>query len=227
MNRAQKIFTQVLWLGFASFLGAAVANAADDAVLFKIHDITPVKNSEGIVTSCDLGATFYNRTTSNISDVSLNLLWQDDVVADTIDQEERVAKENQRANRRAPSRYSTSSFDDKDVSFNLKLPPLKSYQQITLKSKVNTDRCFLLLNDMEITVNSCRLGGAKSEGDCKGLFSFISVKNPEYYSEFQVVSPEEQNNQALSMQEQQKQELNVLYDSTLESINQIASTIQR
>lgn len=225
MKTAFRIFTRVLSLSVASFLCVGAANAADDAVLFKIHDIVPVKNADGVVTSCDLGATFYNRTANNISDISLTFVWLDEVIADEIVQEERVEKENKRANRRSSSRFSTASYNEKDVIFNLKLPPLKSYQQITLKSKVNTDRCFLLLNDMEINVNSCRIGDGKS--DCKGLFNFISVKNPEYYTDFQIISPEEQKAKETSMQDQQKQELNATYDQALEAIREIGSSIQR
>lgn len=225
MKRASRIFTRVLSLGVASLLGMNAAFAADDAVLFKIHDIIPIKNSDGVVTSCDLGATFYNRTSNNISDISLTFVWLDEVIADEITQEDRMQKENKRANRRTSSRFSTASYNDKDVVFNLKLPPLKSYQQITLKSKVNTDRCFLLLNDMEINVNSCRIGDGKA--DCKGLFNFVSVKNPEYYTDFQVISPEEQKAKEASMLDQQKQELNATYDQTLEAIKEISNSIKR
>lgn len=84
------MLVQCLSVGLASYIGAA--HAADNAVLFKIHDINPIKNSDGIVTSCDLGATFFNRTGSEVTNATLNLVWPDDVVSDTIEQEQRAEK---------------------------------------------------------------------------------------------------------------------------------------
>lgn len=225
MIRANKLMLTVIGLGLAASIGAA--HAADSAVLFKIHDVVPVKNADGLVVSCDLGATFYNRTANEISNASLNLVWDDEVVAETIDQEARAQREATRLNtRRSLSRYNTASLNDKSVSLSLKLPPLKPYQQLTLKSKVNTDRCFLLLNEMNINVTNCNSGEGRNNTGCRDLFRFVSLKNPEYYSEFQVISPDEQKAQEQSQLEQQKQEISAVYDDSIKALNDLTANFK-
>ena len=229
MNKNAKLFAACLGLGMASCINAAAAAA--DAVLFKIHDIVPVKNADGNVVSCDVGATFYNRTANEVTNASLNLIWADEVVADAINQEERNAKEAQRLNRRNVARYNTATYNDRNVTMSLRLPPLKPYQQVTLKSKVVTDRCFLLLNDMEIEVTNCGtsadtgksgVSSRAAAAACSNLFRFVGPKSPEYYSEFRPVSAEEQNAQEQNQSDQQKQEINSLYKETVSSINVLA-----
>ena len=228
MKKNAKLFITCLGLGMASYINAA--SAAADAVLFKIHDVVPVKNADGNVVSCDVGATFFNRTSNELSNVALNLVWADEVVADAINQEERNAREAQRTARRNTPRYNTATYNDRNVSMSLRLPPLKPYQQVTLKSKVATDRCFLLLNDMEVNVTNCgSASDAKTptaKANCDNLFRFVSPKSPEYYSEFQAISPEEQNAQEQSQSDQQKQEINNLYKETVNTINTMTQKLR-
>ena len=227
MNKNAKLFITCLGLGMASYVN--VATAASDAILFKIHDVVPVKNADGNVISCDVGATFYNRTANEVSNVALDLIWADEVVADAINQEERNAREAKRQNRRT-ARYNTATYNSRNVTMSLRLPPMKPYQQVTLKSKIATDRCFLLLNDMEIDVTNCGTAGegkaisGRVNTNCSNLFRYISPKNAEYYSEFKQISPEEQSAQEQSESDQQKQEINNLYKETIGSI---ASLSQR
>lgn len=67
-----------------------------------------------------------------------------------------------------------------------------------MRTKVNTDRCFLLLNDVEINVSNCTTGGSgatatggRGSNACGDIFRFVSVSNPEYYTEFSAVSMQE------------------------------------
>ena len=231
MTIAKNVMLPILGLGMVA--AVLPAQAAEDAVLFKIHDIVPVKNADGLVTSCDLGATFYNRSDKEVSNSSLRLVWQDEVVAETIDQEQRNDRESRRLKRTNVARYKTSDFNTKDISLSLKLPPLKPHQQISLKSKINTDRCFLLLNEMEINVSSCTINGASTKSgqnnsskECSDLFQFVSVKNPEYYSEFKNISVEDQLTQEQALNESRKQELLNLYNDSMNSINQLTSNLE-
>lgn len=229
MTDKSKLFLACLGVGMASYIGAAAA--ASDAVLFKIHDIVPVKNADGNVTSCEVGATFYNRTASEISNAALNLVWADEVVADAINQEERNAKEAQRTGRRNLPRYNTATYNSRNINMSLRLPPLKPYQQVTLKSKVATDRCFLLLNDMEVNVTKCGTAASdsksSSKNNCDNLFRFIGPKSPEYYSEFKAVSADEQAVQDQGIADKQKQEINNLYRDTITAANGIVDKMKK
>ena len=229
MNMKSKLYTSCLALAIASYVNVA---AAEDVVLFKIHDIAPVKNADGVVVSCDLGATFYNRSEREVSNAALKLEWADEVVADAINQEERNAKEAKRMNRRNTPRYNTATYNSRNVSLNFRLPTMKPYQQVTLKSKINTDRCFLLLNDMGIEVTSCNLSESKTDSKvsaskdaCKNLFRFVGPKSPEYYSEFKPVSEEEQKTQEDMQMDEQKKNIEKVYGDTITSIGALSKKL--
>ena len=203
MNRKAKLLMQVISLSTVLISGVAMAvdNKAAQTdkgfVLFKIHDIVPEKNANGKVLYCNVGATFFNRTKEDVSNAALTLSWRDDVIDDIIVHEEREDKEKRRVDPKGPRpRYSTAGFTDKVVSTSLKLPPLKVGQQVSLKTKVDTDRCFLLLNDMDITVNNCGTIGMSDRRSgsivCDNLFSYVSPKMPEYYTEFKETSYDDQ-----------------------------------
>ena len=231
MTKTNKLLLCALSCGLVSFIGNV--SAAEDTVLFKVHDIVPVKNADGNVVSFDIGATFYNRTANEIKNASLNLVWTDEVIGEAINQEERSAKEAQRANRRNTPRYNTASYTDKSIVLKLRLPPLKSYQQITLKSKVNTNRCFLLLNDMEIDVLNCgNSSGDKNtkspsfvQSNCDGLFTYISPASPEYYNDFQAISVAEQTAQEDTLLQSKKDALNSAYQDALKQLDEVNKTL--
>lgn len=236
MIKANKLLARCLGLGLVSCVG--VAQAADDAVLFKIHDIVANKNADGLVVSCDLGATFYNRTDSEIANAAVRLIWKDDVVADAIEREQREAAEASRLSRRS-SRYNTSTYNKDNVTLNLKLPPIKARQQVTLKSKITSDRCYLLLNDMEVEVTNCGMkteAAAKGKamaavnarsGACNNLFRFVSVKNPEYYTSFQDITYEEQAEQKRSLYEQQVQEIDKAYNEASDAVASLTNNLNK
>ena len=234
MNGTAKFLAGVLVLGTALFTEAAGAAEKDDEtplgeVLFKIHDIVPEKNADGKVLYCNIGATFFNNTTMDLTNVALTLRWNDEVIGETIDQEERTAKERQRTNSRAArSRYSTSGFTSKTINLPLKLPPLKAKQQVSLKTKVDTDRCFLLLNDMDINVNNCgtaSMSGKVSRQGCNNLFRYVSPTGAEYYTEFKEISPEQQAAIEDAELDAEQKELEQLYNEALTAIENIASEV--
>ena len=107
-------------------------------------------------------------------------------------------------------------YNTKDITLDLKLPPIKSHQQVFLKAKVVTDRCFLLLNDVNVNVKKC--GTASSDENlskigCENLFRFISPKSEEYYSEFKEISPNELLAQEEGINNAKKMEVLDLYNA--------------
>ena len=232
MNGTTKFLARVLVLGTALFTGVAGAAEKNDEellgeVLFKIHDIVPEKDADGKVLYCNIGATFFNNTTVDLNNIALTLGWNDEVIGETIDQEERAAKEQQRTNSRAArSRYSTSGFTSKTIRLSLKLPPMKAKQQVSLKTKVDTDRCFLLLNDMDVNVNNCgtaSMSGKVSRRGCGNLFRYVSPAGAEYYTEFKEISPDQQAAIEDAALDAEQKELEQIYNETLTAIQNIAS----
>lgn len=240
MNKQIKVLMQVLGLSSLLFADAATAAVSsgrpvkeeadsNEAVLFKIHDIIPEKDSDGKVTHCNIGATFFNHTKMDIANASISLGWDDEVIGEAIDQEERAEKEQKRLNTRtARSRYSTAGFTTKDIKASLKLPPLKAGQQVSLKTKIATDRCFLLLNDMDVNVSNCGTASMNekiSRGGCSNLFRYISPKMPEYYVEFREISPAEQMAMEDNELDAVRKEMNAVFEGTMAAIKDIAADV--
>ena len=221
-------------LAMSVILGVVEAKAASKdtkeskgAVIFKIHDIVPEKNTDGKVIYCNVGATFFNRTSDDVANVSLSLNWNDEIIGEIIDIEEREERERLRDKPKAPkSRYSTSSFTSKMISASLKLPPIKVNQQITLKTKVDTDRCFLLLNDMDVVVNNCGTMSTSSSRDkCSSFFQYISPKNPEYYNDFKEISWENQIAEEDEQVEQIQKDIDEIFKDTIKTIEELTDPV--
>jgi hypothetical protein len=230
MNGKAKLFMSILGLGAVLTALPAIAQEKSvslGGILFKIQDVTPEKNADGSVKYCSLRATFINRTSVDVVNAALALTWHDDVIGDAIDAEERAANEAKRNGSQAASpRYSTAGFTSKSVQASLKLPPLKSGQQISLKTNVATDRCFLLLNDMDINVTNC--GSAdmidkSSQRGCTDLFRYVSPKEEEYYVEFSDVTPQQQQALEASQINELKKGIDTAYSDALASIQAITA----
>lgn len=215
MSKANKIILTCAGILTAGFISSA--RAADDAVLFKIHDIAPVSNADGLTVACEFGATFYNRTGVNVSNVDMHLSWHDNALDNIKFDDDKDMGNNFSADKR-----------DEEVAMDLKLPPLKAYQQISLKAKINTDKCFLLLGDMDMTITSCKKGDgetASGEDVCRDVFQYVSAQNPEYYTEFQAISLNEQKVQEASQKASEQQEINELFNKSIDSISNISANL--
>lgn len=230
MNNKTKLLISSVALA-AAIGNFSVANAAPDnakensgSVLFKIHDISPEKDVNGLVTECNISVTLYNRYNRAISNTNLNLIWDDEVIDEAISQEDMAQKEALRRNPQArTSRYPTSASTSATISTTVKLPLINAHQQISLKNKINTDRCFLLLNDMEVKVNACTFVGDtnNSRGNgCNANFQYISPKDPQYYTEFKEITYEE----ALSAEEK---ELDQAQNNNSEIYTNIINTLSK
>ena len=82
MKKTAKVLMQVLGVtalvGFGS-IGAACAASTNgeginEVVLFKIHDVVPEKDANGKVLYCSAGATFFNRTKTDIANASESII---------------------------------------------------------------------------------------------------------------------------------------------------------
>lgn len=220
-----------------SIILASNANAQFDnrAILYKIHDIRPVKNHEAQVVACEFDATFFNRTDLNLSTISLDMGWKDDVIESTIEIEKKEEIKNADADtgfsrRRGLSK--TESLTSRNVGTSLSLPPLASQKQIVVTGRVDTDRCFLLIEDVNLNVKSCKVStlnkDAKSDvkdTDCKELFKYISSMNPEYYTEFKSASYQDQQREEMQEKQKEKNELNSMYNKTVSSFNRVTEML--
>ena len=242
MNINKKILgLATVILATANISAAAAANgSADkgDAVLFKIHDIVPVKNTEGEVIGCDYNATFFNRSNFTIRSASVDLKWKDKTIEDVIDQEKKDdAINNKRDINRA--RSATERLVDKTINSVVDVPTIKPAKQVTVKSRVNTDRCFLLMENVNFQVKSCNAdsqqgksvsgGGVRNGNACSRMFSYVSPDDPQYYLEFKVVTVEDEKAKNEAQINKQTSKVGDMYDKTVKAIeatNSIVSGIK-
>ncbi|MBO7556209.1 MAG: hypothetical protein J6T72_02285 [Alphaproteobacteria bacterium] len=216
--------------------GVAVAQTSEadtskkSAVLFKIHDIVPVKNSDGDVTSCEYNVTFYNRSSVSVGGAIMDLSWNDSVVSEIIEQEkQKDSVENDVNINRA--RSVTERTTNKKLSTSIEVPAIAPSAQVVVTSTINTDRCFLLIEDVDYKVKNCRssaesaTGGRSKAGSCDALFMFVSPQDAQYYLEFKAVPVAEQRKSAESEFDKKKRRVNDNYRKTLGSLDGVNTTL--
>lgn len=217
----------------AANINAANAATAEEAVLFKIHDISPVKNNDGEVVGCDYSATFYNRSDMTIRNATLSLSWKDTAIDGVIEQEK---KEDTVKNRRERSRArsATERTTDKVVEALLEVPTIKPAKQVMVKSRVNTDRCFLLIENVDFSVKDCNAensagqaagGRRRGESSCTRLFSYVSAEDPQYYLEFKAVTVDEEKAEIEEKRTKEKNEADEMYKKSVAAIDATSSIV--
>lgn len=220
---------------------AAKQNMKSEAVLFKIHDISPLKNNEGAVVACNFSATFYNRSDRDINGATMKLTWNDKTIGGVIGDElkESAAKRklNDKEGRYTRATSQTERGTPENVEATLEMPAIKAYKQMTLTSKLQSDRCFLLLNDVDFKVDSCLASESQNvdaisransgSTDCARLFQFVSAKSPSYYKEFKKVSYDEEKAAKKTEMQKNSQEINRVYSETIDALNATSSTLSR
>ena len=127
------------------------------AVLFKVHDIKPLKNRDGKITNCEFNITFFNRSNKNVDNATVNLTWKDEAIGNVIEDEKELAKRkmemenyNENGGAFAEPVSETEGITPVSLTTSIRIPPLQPYRQVSLKSKLASDRCFLMLNDAEL-----------------------------------------------------------------------------
>lgn len=215
---------------------AFAANTKDEAVLFKVHDITPVRgrDKDSAVESCDFYVTFYNRSNKDINGAVLDLTWLDDSLIDIIDAEKAESAEKITRGEGVDPNYSYTQNDNPtNLTATIDMPAIKSYKQITVRSRIKTDRCFVLLEDLSMNVKSCSTKnepgavgvGMGANAGCNGLFRFVSSKNPEYYMEFKSVSYDEQKAEERKKRATEEQGMEENYRKAVEGFDRLSNVL--
>lgn len=186
-----------------------VSTTKSDAVIFKIHDITPVADN-GIVTGCDFILTLYNRTPVNFRSFTINLNWNDtvedgfafDKYVETV-----IGKEEALKQKEFLKDKTSSAPVKKDITVNA----FGIDKQVSIKSHIDTEKCYLLLTKADYKVTPCDIVRSTdsamisgSNNDCSSLFQLVDTGNPEYYGKFKNIPA---TDLAMSRREAEKREL--------------------
>lgn len=175
------------------------ATTRNDAVIFKIHDIVPV-SKDGIVTGCDFTVTLYNRTAVNFRNFTLNLKWRD-----TVDERfefdsyiKGILGEKITADE---ANLLGEAAQSKPLATALTVNAFGTNKQLSIKSHIDNEKCYLLLQQAAYNVTPCDIARNTSSDsrntfgsdgkECTALFQLVDTSNPEYFGEFKNISATE------------------------------------
>lgn len=193
-----------------------------NAIIFRIEDIKPVTNDEGLVDSCSFVLTAYNRMSKGVQEADISLKWVDNISGKYAIKDGEIA-----VNKGAAAQTV--------VQTSMLIKNISPKSQKSFAGKVDTNKCFLLFDNLEYTVNHCMNVGDKvdvkdskivsREAGCTNNFDYISSTNPEYYSEFKDVpeSVVEMQNEAEKKNELAK--INEQYDVIMGDFSKVSKIL--
>lgn len=195
-----------------------------NGIIFRIEDIKPQKNENDLVDKCSFMVTVFNRMDKEVQEANLDFIWKDSISAKYKIQDgdvKTVAKPEE-----------ALTVITKAITLE-KVPP---HQQKSFEFTVDTDKCFLLLDQLEYKVNSCIAEGDKivvrnnrriGTGSCMGRFDYINSKNPEYYSEFKDVPESVLQQQAEEAKQAELAGIKEAFEAALANIEEIDAELDK
>ena len=240
MRKYGKFFTTLMFgLLFTTQAFAATPNknkntviestTRDNAVIFKIHDIKPV-NNEGIVTGCDFLVTLYNRTSINFRSFTINLDWLDEVesefkfdryVESVIGVEEATKQKE----------FLGDKFETQPLKTSVTVNAFGTDTQISVKSHIDSEKCYLLLKEANFTVTPCDIvrsaegmSGATSQ-ECTQLFQLVNTSNPEYFGQFKNISATELAMRSKESENRELSDIDLVINKIVENMGVSGKTL--
>lgn len=204
-----------------------------DAVIFKIHDIEPVLE-DGVVKGCNYMITLYNRTSINFRTFTINLNWPDKV--DERFKFDRYV-ESILGVEEAEKQYALFSKEEatKPVQTSVTVNAFGAGKQISLRSYMDNEKCYLMLSDAQFTVSPCDIarnmdtigsfGVNAEDNNCSSLFQFVSTENPEYFGEFKNISATEEAAQSESAESRELSDIDVIINKIVENLGTSDKTL--
>ncbi|MBP5352583.1 MAG: hypothetical protein J6Y91_02320 [Alphaproteobacteria bacterium] len=229
MSLISKIITSGLVLGMA-LVSAGNAYAEEEqkkeetssanGILFRVENIQPQKNNEGLITKCKFIVTAYNRTDTGVRSAVLTFKWVDNISAKYKIDGDQV-------------KPVTAAEAVTTITKEVKLNSLAAHKQRSFEEVVETDKCFLLFDSLDFKVDSCQFeneaGGNKNKnvGDCAKSFEYINSKNPEYYSEFRDVPDSVIERQVEDEKKQEVAKINKATDESMADLKETAEILEK
>lgn len=226
MSLTNKILACSLACGMA-LVSANVAQAyegtsKEDGVIFRIENIKPIADEEGLTSQCEFYVTVYNRLDRNIKEAELVLSWTDNVAG-----KYKIENGNLEVERDGEKAKSV-------ITHTVLMKEIAPHQQKSFKETVDTNKCFLLFDRVDYQVPTCIAEGDDikiknnkriGNGSCTGSFDYVNSQNPEYYSEFKDVPESDLEKLAEEQKRQDSEALEELYKQSLEAVDEVAKTL--
>ncbi len=242
MNIAKKILYSTLLLAGVAFIPNAQAetetvSSKPRSVLFKIHEVKPVIDAQGLITDCDFIVTVYNRTDDSLQPSKIEMGWTDNISATYFSDENKISSQDANGKKMRSKEQNVASLGD--VTTVVDIPALGSYKQASVKASVKTEKCFILIDNLKFNVSACGFVGKDEDAnlrrrnrnnnsasqECVNLFEYIDSANPEYYSEFKNISFSEQEKQMADDAKQDISDLEKQYNKVIKSFEKVEKII--
>ena len=203
----------------------------NDAVIFKVHEIEPVLK-DGIVTGCDFSVTLYNRTAINFRSFTINMSWKD-VVEERFDFNQYMKSFVDPKELEEHKEFLQQDASTKPMTTNLTVNAFGADKQISVRSHVNSDKCYLMLTNAEYTVTPCDIVRSIdnpatkdiSGKECTQLFQFVNTSNPEYFGQFKNMSATELAAQEKMLETNELADIDVIINKVVENIETSDKTL--
>ncbi len=235
MSLMNKFITSSLTLGLALGLTAAsyaevvqnkeIEKTSDaNAILFRVENIKPLTNEDGLTDRCSFLVTVYNRMEKKVEKINMDFRWKD-----TIEKKYRIVDDEVKP---------VDDIRDAETFIvkHIELEDVYPHQQKSFEQVVTTDKCFLLLDQLEYKVNDCIAEGDKiqiknnqqtNRGSCLDRFNYINSKNPEYYSEFKDVPDSVLEQQAEEAKAHELSGIEAVYQKALENLKEVSAELDK
>ncbi len=197
----------------------------EGAIIFRIEDIKPITNEKtGLIDKCSFMVTVFNRMDEEVKEATLDFLWRD-----TISKKYKIADDDVKA---VTNPEEALTLVEKTIT----LEKIRPHRQKSFEEVVETDKCFLLFDQLEYRVKSCITENDKvvirnnqkiGAGSCGNRFDYINSKNPEYYSEFKDIPESVLQQQAEEEKEAELEGVNKAYNKVVESIGKIDTELDK
>lgn len=204
----------------------------NDAVIFKVHEIEPVLK-DGIVTGCDYSVTLYNRTSINFRTFTINMTWKD-VVDERFDFEQYMKSFVDPKELEEHKEFLQQDASTKPMTANITVNAFGADKQISIRSHVNSDKCYLMLTNANYTVTPCDIvrsvdnPATKDVGgkECTKLFQFVDTSNPEYFGQFKNMSATELAAQEKMIETNELADIDTVINKVVENIETSDKTLK-
>lgn len=229
------MFNKILLSGLGALTVLSLANpaAAEDkkadaetskanAILFRVENIKPIADKDGLINKCTFMVTAFNRLDKGVREAKLKFNWQDNIAAKyTIENKE--------------IKVNTGKNATTNVSAEITLSDIAPHTQKSFEGSVDTDKCFLLFDNLNYTVDSCATEDDKVEmknskvvskaNSCGDKFDYIDFKNPEYYSEFKDVPESVMSKQIEDEKAKEVEKISNDYRDTMNNLKKVGNVL--
>lgn len=197
----------------------------EGAIIFRIEDIKPLTNEKtGLIDKCSFMVTVFNRMDEEVKEATLDFMWRD-----TIAKKYKIADDDVQVVSKPEEALTL-------ITKTITMEKIKPHRQKSFEEVVETDKCFLLFDQLEYQVKSCITENDKivirnnkkiGTGSCGGRFDYINSKNPEYYSEFKDIPESVLQQQAEEEKEAELEGVNKAYDQVLATVDKIDAELDK